>query len=176
MGTPLALLLSLSAVWFGLSTAKVNAQLDREGPVSMTYLASSLQIIIPISINVDKELMLSVAKLFTSNDASKGFLHHIVGRCVMIGMVDKAAKTFEQHGYCSYVDADGDSVWENVDSDQQPFDAVFAAKGEWVWGTGKYRGIEGSVEIRHLRIESATEGVMRGFGTQKGSYKLYGKG
>jgi hypothetical protein len=92
----------------------------------------------------------------------------------MTGMADEAAKTFEQHGYCSYVDADGDSVWEEVDSDKQPFGAVFAAKGEWVWGTGKYRGVEGSVEIRDLK--SATKGIMRGFGTQKGSYKLYGKG
>jgi hypothetical protein len=60
-------------LWLALSTAKLNAQLDRESKVSMTYLASSSQIIRPIPIGVDKELTLSTIKLFTSNDAGKVF-------------------------------------------------------------------------------------------------------
>jgi len=34
-------------------------------------------------------------------------------------LTDRASKTIDQHGYCTYTDAAGDQVFEKVDIDKQ---------------------------------------------------------
>jgi hypothetical protein len=173
MRTSIVLLVSLSVLWALVSVATANSELIRRDNVSLIYFAWKSELTKPISFGVDQELSVSLSRIITTNDKGGGFFHRLVGRCLFTDIRGKAAKTFEQHGYCAYSDSDGDRVWQNIDADKQPSGTSFAAKGEWTWGTGKYSGIGGSVEIRSTGID--TEEVMKGFGKETGSYELWGK-
>ena len=174
MRASLALLFLMSTVLLALSVPTSNAQPAPEVKFSLAYLASSSALIKPIPIGPGRELTVSSARVLTANDAGTGLFHHLIGRCLMSAIVDKEAATLEQHGFCAYADADGDRVWETVDTDKQPFGPVFTGNGELIWGTGKYAGIDGSFEIHHSP-KSAIEGVMHGFGKVTGSYRLRSK-
>ena len=165
--------LVVSAAVLACSMSGANAQpLPPESKFNVTYTVVNVAPIKPISIGKDVDMTVSSSVMTAVNDAGSGLLHNLAGRCLMSSITDRATKTFEQHGYCSYIDADGDQIFEKVDFDRQALAPVIVAKGQWIGGTGKYMGAEGAIEIRHTPMKSATEGAVQGSGKKIGSYTL----
>lgn len=155
------------------AAATVHAQqLPAEGKLSVTYTAVNASPIRPMAIGKDQDMSISSSMMTAINDAGIGLLHNLGGRCMMSTIIDKAAKTFEQHGYCTYTDADGDQLFEKVAFDKQPLGSVLVAKGTWVGGTGKFTGLEGTVDIRHASVRSAIDGIVQGAGKKTGNYRI----
>src|ERR1700730_4577157 len=100
--------LSVAAV-----SANANAQsLPAEGPVAVTFTATESPAAKPMSIGDGKEYTVLTYAMTASNDAGNPILNNMGGRCLFERTVDTAAKTREQRGFCTYVDNDGDQIFE----------------------------------------------------------------
>lgn len=173
MQSSLVIGFTASSIWLACAAGVADAQqLPAEGKLSVTYTAVNASPIRPIAIGKDQDMSVSSSMMTAVNDAGIGLLHNLGGRCLMSTIIDKAAKTFEQHGYCTYTDADGDQLFEKVAFDKQPLGSVMVAKGTWVGGTGKFAGLEGAIEIRHAPVRSPIDGTMQGAGKKTGSYRI----
>ena len=55
---------------------------------------------------------------------------------------------------------------------KQSMAPTFTIQGQWIGGTGKYSGLEGTFEIHHTPLKPLVEGVVQGIGKKIGSYKI----
>lgn len=166
-------LFSANAVLLAFSFSAANAQsIPAEGKFTITYTSLNAAPVKPIAIGKDQEATVSSSMMTATNDSGGGLLHNLTGRCLMSATIDRVSKTLDQHGYCTYTDADGDQIFEKVAFDKAPLGPVIVAKGEWIGGTGKYAGLQGVFEIRHNSLKSPTEGVVQGAGKKIGSYRV----
>jgi len=111
--------------------ARATGAVSRAGPKAAVVNVAPIK---QISIGKDVDMSVSSSVMAAVNDAGSGLLHNLAGRCLMSSITDRATKTFEQHGYCSYIDADGDQIFEKVDFDRQALAPVIVAKGQWIIG------------------------------------------
>ena len=72
----------------------------------------------------------------------------------------------EQHGFCTYVDNDGDQIFEQCDF------LPGSPNCKLTGGTGKFEGLEASVVITAAPVKSNYEGILQIIGQKKGSYKI----
>jgi hypothetical protein len=153
------------------SAPLAQQQLAPEGTFTITYTGVNTSPVQAISIGKDQDMTVAVSTMTAVNDAGNGLLHQTAGRCLMSVVIDKAAKTLDQHGYCTYTDAEGHQLHERVDFDKAALGAVVVGKGQWIGGTGKFAGMQGEFEIRHSSIKSAVDGVIQGTGKKVGAYR-----
>jgi hypothetical protein len=146
--------------------------LPSKGDFRITYTAVDPSPAKPVSIGDNRTVGVNTFIMTAVNQAGSGLLHNMTGRCTNITTADAGAKTFESHGYCDYVDAAGDHVFEKYDYPVQPVSATSHADGEWIGGTGKFAGLGGKFEIQGIRLTSLTDGVAQRMGQKVGSYTI----
>jgi hypothetical protein len=150
-------------------TANANAQsLPAEGPVAVTFTATQAPAAKPMSIGDGKEYTLLSYAMTASNDAGNPILNNMGGRCLFERTVDTAAKATELHGFCAYVDNDGDQIFENCASN--PGNAPMGC--QLTGGTGKFQGLQADLAITVGPLKSNYEGIAQAIGHKKGSYKI----
>jgi hypothetical protein len=154
------------------ATACLAQDLPREGRFSITYTGVNPSPVKPVPFGKDREAIVGVSLMTAVNDADSGLLNNMAGRCILLTIVDRAAKTQDVHGYCNYADRGGDLVFEEVTTPTptglgQPARFV----GKWTGGTGKYLGLTGEFEITNSG-NVASEGLYQAAGKKTGSYKL----
>ena len=162
---------TLGLVLLGSATARAD-DLPRQGEFRITYTAINPAVPKPVSIGNSKSASAMILTMTAVNEAGGGLLHNMAGRCSASPLVDNGAKTFENHGYCDYVDADGDHVYEKWDYPVQSMAAMSEGTGEWIGGTGKFAGLSGTMIIRSRRLNSLTDGATQSIGEKRGSYTL----
>ncbi|MCJ2132576.1 hypothetical protein MKK69_00565 [Methylobacterium sp. J-026] len=144
----------------------------RQGEFRITYTAINPAVPKPVSIGNNRSASAMILTMTAVNEAGSGLLHNMAGRCSSSPLVDSGAKTFENHGYCDYVDADGDHVYEKWDYPVQSMAAVSEGTGAWIGGTGKFAGLTGTMTIRSRRLNSPVDGATQVVGEKRGSYSL----
>lgn len=154
------------------ASATVAQELPREGKFSITYTGVNPNPVKPVPFGKDREAIVGVSLMTAVNDAGSGLLHNMAGRCILLTVIDRAAKTQDLHGYCSYTDRSGDQVFEEVTTPVptglgQPARYV----GRWTGGTGKYAGLSGEFEVTNSG-NIAPEGLFQAAGKKTGSYRL----
>lgn len=77
------------------------------------------------------------ARTISINDAGSGLFHHMSGHCIGSDLLGRL------NGVCTYVDRDGDKIVESFGRET----GGRSGTGTLLGGTGKYKGIEGSVEF-----------------------------
>src|SRR3712207_3163862 len=114
--------IAMGFVTLAMLTAPSLAQdLPSEGTFSITFTAvdaftaANPIALKPVPTGKDSEAMLTIYRMSAMNDAGSGLLHNMAGRCTAWGTLDKAASTFEEHGWCVYADGDGDQIFEKYD-------------------------------------------------------------
>ncbi len=162
----LALILSLAP-----ATGR-SEDLPKEGRFSITYTGVNTTPMKPVPYGKDREAIAGVSLMTAVNDAGGGLLHNVAGRCLVVTLIDRAAKTQEMHGYCAYADRAGDQVFEEVMTPAptglgQPARWV----GKWTGGTGKYAGLSGEFEVTNSG-NIGPDGVFQGAGKKTGSYRI----
>ncbi|MGY4488410.1 hypothetical protein ACVWWR_007601 [Bradyrhizobium sp. LM3.2] len=106
-------LLSVAVV---LITTGVQAQsMPPEGAVSVIFTATPIPAPKPMPIGGGREFVLMNQAMAASNEAGIPVLNNMGGRCQLSRLTDSSAKTAEIHGFCTYVDKDGDQVFEQCD-------------------------------------------------------------
>jgi hypothetical protein len=159
----LACLVALAAA----SNASAQS-LPAEGPVAVTFTATQAPPAKPMSIGGGKEYALLSLAMTASNDAGNPILNNMGGRCLFERTVDTATKATEQHGFCSYVDNDGDQIFEKCAS--SPGAAPMGC--QLTGGTGKFEGLQADLAITAGPLKSNFEGITQTIGHKKGSYKI----
>ena len=167
-----------SAAAFGLlllgSTTAGADDMPRQGDFRITYTSTVLAAPKPVTIVENRVASASIAMMTAVNESGGKLLHNMAGRCTSAPTIDNGAKTLENHGYCDYVDADGDHVFEKWDYPLQPFAAVNEGTGQWIGGTGKFAGLSGTMTIRSRRLNTLTDGAVQVVGEKLGSYSFTG--
>jgi hypothetical protein len=159
----LACLAAASAI-----TSSANAQsLPAEGPVAVTFTATQAPPAKPLSIGDGKEYMLLNLAMTASNDAGNPILNNMGGRCLLERTNDATAKTSEQHGFCAYVDKDGDQIFEKCS--QMPGAPMGC---QLTGGTGKFTGLQADLAITGDPLKSNFDGITQTIGHKKGTYKI----
>jgi hypothetical protein len=167
----LAMSISLAAMTI-LVRPVTSQELPPEGQFRITYTAVNPSPAKPVAISATKDILMNNLIMTASNDAGSGLLHGLAGRCAILNTIDKAAKTVEAKGSCTYTDRSGDMVFEDVaTTGPQPMGPVVALKGAWKGGTGKYAGLTGEFDIRSEGI-MATESLTQSMGKKTGTYKI----
>ena len=103
------------------------------------------------------------ARLITTNEAGAGMFHNSAGHCIGSEMFGRLA------GTCLWIDMEGDKFVETINRD------AGAAKGTGTLlnGTGKYKGIQGSIEfVEAPPLADTAPGLRNLVGKLKGSYKI----
>jgi hypothetical protein len=155
-----------------LGTSGKCQELAPEGQFKITYTAVNTSPTKPIAISKTKDIWMNNFIMTASNDAGNGLLHGLAGRCALMVIVDKTAKTVEYKGSCNYTDRSGDVIFEDVATTApQPLGPVIAFKGSWTGGTGKYAGLTGDIDIRNEGV-LATESLTQSIGKKTGTYKI----
>jgi hypothetical protein len=155
-----------------LTLAAIAQDLAGEGKFSITYTGVNPNPIKPVAFGRDREVTVSPMIMTAVNDAGSGLLHNMAGRCILVTVVDRAAKTLEARGYCNYADRSGDQIYEEV-STAAPvtLGTPFKYVGKWTGGTGKFAGLGGEFEITGSG-NVGPEGVFQAAGKKIGSYKI----
>ncbi|MGU3464668.1 hypothetical protein ACLBXO_07405 [Methylobacterium sp. C33D] len=155
----------------GASTGRAE-DMPRQGDFRITYTSIGVAAPKPVVIGNNRTASAMIYMMTAVNESGGRLLHNMAGRCTSAPLIDSVAKTLENHGYCDYVDADGDHVFEKWDYPVQPLAAVNEGTGEWIGGTGKFAGLSGTMKIRSRRLNSPTEGAVQVVGEKLGSYSL----
>ena len=162
------ILLGLSSFVVVAAVSTANAQsLPPEGPVSVTFTATQIPPAKPMPIGGNQEYTVLNYAMTGSNDAGNPILNNMGGRCLFTRLVDTSAKTVEQHGYCTYVDNDGDQIFEKCDS------VAGSPNGcKLTGGTGKFDGVQADLVITAGPLKSNYDGIAQAIGHKKGTYKI----
>jgi hypothetical protein len=161
-------LLALTSVAVVLTTSNALAQsIPPEGPVAVTFTSTPIPAPKPMQIGGGKEFVVLNQAMTATNDAGNPVLNNMGGRCQLTRLTDPAAKTVEIHGFCTYVDADGDQIFEQCD-----FLPGAPNNCKLTGGTGKFEGLEAALVITASAIKSNFDGISQVIGHKKGTYKL----
>jgi hypothetical protein len=149
-----------------------SEDMPRQGEFRITYTSTVVAAPKPVPIGENRVASATINMMTAVNESGGKLLHNMAGRCTSAPLIDNGAKTLENHGYCDYVDADGDHVFEKWDYPLQPLAAVNEGTGEWIGGTGKFAGLSGTMKIRSRRLNTLTDGAAQFVGEKLGSYSF----
>jgi len=76
-------------------------------------------------------------------------------------------------GYITCTDPDGDKVLIEIREENAKLaPAVNSGTGKYIYGTGKFAGIEGSMEYKRWYVRPATKDTYQAISKSKGSWKI----
>lgn len=146
--------------------------LPRQGDFHIAYTSTAPVAAKPVPIGNNKMASAAINMMTAVNLSGGKLLHNMAGRCTTAPVIDTAAKTVENQGYCDYVDADGDHVYEQWRYPLQALGPSLEGTAEWIGGTGKFAGLTGTMTITSQRLASATDGAVQFVGEKHGRYSL----
>jgi hypothetical protein len=151
-----------------LTAGNVQAQsIPPEGPLSVTFTATQTSPVKPMPIGGGKEFVVVNLAMTAQNDAGNPVLNNMGGRCQFTWLTDPSAKSLEQHGFCTYVDKDGDHIFEQCD-----YLPGAPNNCKLTGGTGKFENLQAALVISVSAVKSNYDGINQRIGQKKGSYKF----
>jgi hypothetical protein len=160
--------IALFSVVAVLTTTSVYAQsMPPEGPVSIIFTATPIPTPKSMPIGGGREFVLVNQAMAASNEAGNPVLNNMGGRCQLSRLADPSAKTVEIHGFCTYVDKDGDQVFEQCD-----WMPGFPNNCNITGGTGKFEGLQAALVVTIDPLRSNFDGISQVIGHKKGTYKF----
>lgn len=166
MKTVIALVLTfILFVTFG----SANAQMAKEGKGSSTNTYSGTFKAVPL----DEDRFVAVYEntgVLTS-DSGEGPFHSMSSRGVGIIYFEKGVgKTL---GYIVLTDPEDDKVLIEIkENATRPAPSPNSGTGKYIGGTGKFAGIEGTLQYQRWYVGPTVEGTYQAIAKGKGSWKL----
>ena len=161
-------LITLSVISFALNDWNAQAQgIPPEGPLSITFTVTQIPPPKLMSIGSGKMFAVNSQVMAAVNDDGNPILHNMGGECQFSRLIDTSAKTLELHCYCTYVDKDGDQIFEQCD-----FVPGAPNQCKLTGGTGKFAGLEATVAITSGPVKSISDGIGQSVGRKKGTYRI----
>jgi hypothetical protein len=158
-----------------LLTLAANAQaqsIPPEGELHVTFAATSVPPVKPMDVGDGKQYLQVNMIMSASNDQGNPILNNMGGRCQLLRLTDNG-KIVENHGYCTYTDADNDQIFEKCDwSAGQALPPGATLLCTLTGGTGKFQGLQAPLVISSMPIKSTYEGAFQIVGHKNGTYKI----
>jgi len=158
-----------------LLTFVSNAQaqsLPPGGELHVTFTATQEPAVKPMTIGDGTQYVQINLIMLAVNDQGNPILNNMGGRCQLTRLIE-GGKPTEQHGYCTYSDADNDQIFEKCDVARgQALPAGATNMCELTGGTGKFQGLQASVAITSIPVKSTYEGALQIIGHKNGTYKI----
>jgi len=143
-----------------------------QGELHVTFAATAVPPVSPMPIGEGKQYLQVNLIMSASNDQGNPILNNMGGRCQLTRLIE-GGKLIEQHGYCTYNDADNDQIFEKCDVvPGQALPAGATNMCELTGGTGKFQGLQASVAITSMPVKSTYEGAFQIVGHKNGTYKI----
>lgn len=150
------------------------AELAEEGPIDATFTAHDVQTVPDLDAAGGQKAYVNEAFLAPAPAAQQGggggggdLLGGKSARCIGYGWHD-AHSAYHEDGRCTFVDADGDQIFETYAIGS----ATSPGRGELTGGTGKFQGIKGEYVLTYEPMATFAGGHSTGRGTKKGSYTI----
>jgi hypothetical protein len=100
-------------------------------------------------------------------------LNDTTGRCLALEVAENANGASVSRGYCTFVDAAGDKIFEEFEIARDSLNGEASGPGTITGGTGKYEGISGEVtHTRTLLLPGPGDGVFPGIGHITGNVEF----
>jgi hypothetical protein len=165
------LTLALSIIFFTGLGLDATAQMPNEGTFSGTVSYAGTYKMIPI----DKErFILTYENTGVRVEDSKTGPFHLVATH-NIGIMYFAKGVGVLRGYITWVDKDGDKVtWELTETETELGPDPAKGTGKLVAGTGKFTGIQGSMEYTRQNLRPVADMTNQAISFGKGTWKIVG--
>jgi len=151
------------ALWvIGLVAGGYAAELPKKFDFSVTYFTNGA--LAPVVEFGEKQKAIGMDQtIMATNDKKEPFLNNMAAKCASLALF--GADQAEGGGYCAFVDADGDKIYEKwTYGDRNAGKIMFSG------GTGKFAGLEcqGTWE-RVVSMQPAAPGTFQAVGIKKGA-------
>ena len=149
-----------------------NSEMAKEGTGSATSMYSGTVNMVPIDEN--HFVIIYENKGVAVSDSGEGPFNNMslynVGSIYFENGVGKLL------GYMTLTDPEGDKVLIELREDGAKMaPAVNSGSGKYIYGTGKFKGIEGTMEYKRWYMRPATKDTYQAMGKSKGSWKILPK-
>lgn len=132
-----------------------------EGDIDATFTWSGVDIATLPAADGASVIVSRVALVLTAN--RPGLIDRLAGDCLLKGLLQ--GQEWRATGNCTYVDADGDMLFDEVTDTNDKGHAVLTG------GTGKFAGITGEHGYTTTWYSSIRDGQNQGIGVKKGHWK-----
>jgi hypothetical protein len=159
----LSLIFTVSFGWNAI------AQMPKEGTIAGTNIYAGTHRAIPI----DKERLIMTYENtgVRIEDSGGGPFHKVATHNVGIMYFEKGVGRLR--GYVTITDKDGDKVtWELTETESKLGVIPVNGEGKIICGTGKFIGIQGSMEYTRQNVRAAADGTHQAISKYKGNWKL----
>jgi hypothetical protein len=165
----LILALAISFIASVVFTPVIYAEMAKEGTDSATCVYSGSSNMIPID---EDALVIPYQNTGVNvSDTGKGPLHNM--SLVNAGIIYFEKGVGKALGYITLTDPEGDKVVIEIREDNSKFPpAVSNGTGELIYGTGKFAGIEGTMEYKRWNVRPATKDTYQAVAKVKYSWKI----
>jgi hypothetical protein len=149
-----------------------NSEMATQGTGSTTNMYSTSYKVIPL----EKDIMIityeSLGVLI--NDSGEGAFNNMSTYNVGIIYFEKGVGKLL--GYMTCTDKDGDKTFIEINEDAtKPAPNPNSGTGKFIGGTGKYTGIEGTMEYKRWDLRPAAKGTSQGISKTKATWKIVEK-
>lgn len=145
------------------------AEMAKEGTGSSTAMYSGTFKIVPLDEN--HYVVTYQNKGVSVSDTGEGPFHNM--SLYNVGVIYFENGVGRVLGYITLTDPDGDKVLVEIREDNtKPAPAVNSGTGKYIYGTGKFTGIEGTMEYKRWYVRPATKDTYQAIAKTKGSWKI----
>ena len=161
------IILSFLLVW----VVSVSAEMAKEGTGAGTNVYSATMTVMPL--DEDRYTLTYEALGVFLSDDGKGPFHNMSTR--NIGVINFNKGVGKLLGYIVMTAPDGDKVLSEITEDKTlPPPNTNRGTGKFIGGTGKFSGIEGTIEYTRYYVQPATKGTAQAVSHSKSTWKLPG--
>ena len=152
-------------------TSMAQTAFPSDAQFAITYTFTTSTPASPIDVGDGRDLTVNRYLATTVNDAGRGFLHRVAGRCTNIRFTAREARTVDSTGYCNFKDAEGDLVYAEYRTNRASPASAIALTWTFKSGTGKYDGIAGTAtDTNSNNLDD--QGAYQATGRMTGSYRI----
>jgi hypothetical protein len=164
-----AIAILIAGLFLSAFAAVASAQMAKEGTIAgnMTYAGTSKA----FSIDKDRFVVVYENTGVRLEDSGQGPFHNCSTHNVGVQYFEKGVGRLK--GYVTTMDKDGDKViFEITEEAAQLFPKETNGTGKIIGGTGKFTGIQGSMEYTRRLLRPVADGTHQAISKYKGSWKI----
>ena len=163
------LALAISFIVSAVFTPVIYAEMAKEGTGSATSMYSGTVKVIPL--DKDHIVITYQNKGVSVSDTGKGPFHNM--SLYNVGVLYFEKGVGKLLGYMTLTDPEGDKVLIEIREDNTKMPpAVNSGTGKFIYGTGKFAGIEGTMEYKRWYVRPATKDTYQAIAKSKSSWKI----
>ena len=155
-----------------MSSSVTAADLAKSGPIEGRFYSHNVQSIDEIETADGMRAYVNEAFEFHVGKERGNLLDGTSSRCLGYGSYSPTTGVVKETGRCTLIDADGDLIFEEYEVNLTGPNDSNPANAKLVGGTGKYKGIVGTLTAKAEVLPPLSKADTMWAGDYKGEYKI----